>query len=520
MSSTSPHHVHGGLLPPSIVVGTAAAVAMWCAWYILHLPGLTAGSEAAATILAALLFLVVALSAAKAHIPSRREGWVVGLTAGLVSAAINMLLLGSKVVVQPASTDDLQAVTNQLRPDALAIVIGFFAFSAIIGAFAGFVGTTLAPRLAQPTSWFRSFALVAAIAFVPLLIIGGIVTSTESGMAVPDSVTTYGSVSFLFPLSLMAEPRIYFEHTHRLFGSLVGLTTVILAIWAIARDKAWKPAVATLALLAAILMPFIARAADTLDQNTTMLLMGSAVLISLALALDSLRRSTIPWLACMLLTLVVGQGLLGALRVSEISTPIAMVHGVLAQLVFGCAAALAAHLAVSESRPLPVPPQATRKAINAAARFGPWVVLALFLQLILGAGYRHTQSHAFLGGHVLFAVVVSALVVVLGSLLTNSDRFSEVGSRARRACKALIHLVGLQVLLGIIAVAFVAMGETDRPIPLSHELDAAHALPTLEALFTTAHQATGAALLALTIAVTVATRLRSTTNGFTIERAI
>ncbi|MBX3321568.1 MAG: hypothetical protein KF757_01120 [Phycisphaeraceae bacterium] len=497
------------LLPSSLVVGFAASVAMWCGWYVLHLPGFAAGSKASALMLGLVLLMVTAFGGAQAHKPGHREGWVVGLIAGLISAAINLLLLGSKVVEQPATTADLEGLNNQLRPDAPVIVLGFFAFSAVVGALGGFVGSALARTRPRHESWLATFSIVAAVSFLPLLVVGGIVTSTDSGMAVPDSVTTYGSLSFLFPLSLMAEPRIYFEHTHRLFGTLVGLTTLVLAVWVIGRSRAWGWLGLCIAMIGGLLLAFAARHADTLDQTPAILVMGSIVAIAFVLMIWGIVRAKSAQMAGLLVVLVVGQGLFGALRVSEISTPLAMAHGVLAQLVFGAAAALATLLNIQDRPVQALPPEQTRRSIRSASRLGPWVVAALILQLILGAGYRHTASHAFLGGHVLFAVFVAALAIVIGSQLSTSERYSDVGQRSWRCGKALIHLVSLQVVLGVVAVALVAVAGAQRPIPLAHELEHAAPLPMMEAFFATAHQATGAALLALAVTIAVASHLRS-----------
>src|SRR6185312_7158982 len=58
----------------------------------------------------------------------------------------------------------------------------------------------------------------------------GLVTSTGSGLSVPDWPTTYGWFMFTFPLDKMVG-GIRFEHTHRLIASTVGFLIVILAAW-------------------------------------------------------------------------------------------------------------------------------------------------------------------------------------------------------------------------------------------------------------------------------------------------
>jgi cytochrome c oxidase assembly protein subunit 15 len=69
------------------------------------------------------------------------------------------------------------------------------------------------------------------VAWTMLLILAGsFVTSTDSGLSVPDWPTTYGQNMFTFPLSKMVG-GIFYEHGHRLIASGVGLLTFGLAIW-------------------------------------------------------------------------------------------------------------------------------------------------------------------------------------------------------------------------------------------------------------------------------------------------
>src|SRR6185503_6679438 len=81
----------------------------------------------------------------------------------------------------------------------------------------------------------RFAALVAASTAV-LIFAGGLVTSTESGLSVPDWPTTYGYSMFTFPLSKMVG-GIKYEHTHRLIASAVGMLTIVLAIWLARREE-------------------------------------------------------------------------------------------------------------------------------------------------------------------------------------------------------------------------------------------------------------------------------------------
>jgi cytochrome c oxidase assembly protein subunit 15 len=86
-----------------------------------------------------------------------------------------------------------------------------------------------------------------------LICSGGMVTSENVGLAVPDWPTTFGYNMFLFPVSKWVG-GILFEHTHRLMGSLVGFLTVILAAWLwLSEDRLWVRKLGVIALAGVIL---------------------------------------------------------------------------------------------------------------------------------------------------------------------------------------------------------------------------------------------------------------------------
>ena len=78
--------------------------------------------------------------------------------------------------------------------------------------------------------WLNYFAWFLCVATLLLICSGGMVTSKNVGLAVPDWPTTFGYNMFLFPVSKWVG-GILFEHTHRLIASAVGFLTIILAIW-------------------------------------------------------------------------------------------------------------------------------------------------------------------------------------------------------------------------------------------------------------------------------------------------
>ncbi|MDE3059294.1 MAG: COX15/CtaA family protein [Bacteroidota bacterium] len=74
------------------------------------------------------------------------------------------------------------------------------------------------------------YSVILAVCTFGLIFAGGLVTSTGSGLSVPDWPNTYGYFMFAFPIDKMVGGIVY-EHTHRLIASVVGMLTVILAIW-------------------------------------------------------------------------------------------------------------------------------------------------------------------------------------------------------------------------------------------------------------------------------------------------
>jgi cytochrome c oxidase assembly protein subunit 15 len=74
------------------------------------------------------------------------------------------------------------------------------------------------------------FATFVAACTVLLVLAGSLVTSTGSGLSVPDWPSTYGWNMFTFPPSKWVGGILY-EHGHRLIASGVGFLTIILAAW-------------------------------------------------------------------------------------------------------------------------------------------------------------------------------------------------------------------------------------------------------------------------------------------------
>jgi cytochrome c oxidase assembly protein subunit 15 len=474
--------------PMNLALGFATTVAMWTFAYVALLqPGRFAGE--------ALFAGSVACVLAGGFVAGRfAPGESSGLRVGLVSATVNLLVIG-------AFLRDEQGGGGMQRP--VLYVAGLFAASAILGA----VGDRLGRAKPSARRLPAAPALLGAVAVANILVmivLGGIVTGYEAGLAVPDWPNSFGHNMLLYPVSEM-KGGIFYEHAHRLFGMLVGAT--VLAFTALA----WSGYIGS--KLLALMSP------ERSGPGAALRNAGRRVLVALA-AIMSPTRTDAPtpkpaaarWLAILLLALVITQGVLGGLRVTgkltasldprelSPSTALAIVHGMLGQVVFGVA--LLATFAASGAW------DAVRgRAQGASIRALPAIALAaLAMQLFLGASMRHLQSTPTadtgakipawaLHGHVTMALIAFIVVFLAGM------RCSKVADVApvRALGKALMHSVGLQLLLGVGALVAVLLRRGE-------------AVPWWEAASTTAHQALGAVLIACALALAVMAR-RATDAG-------
>ncbi|HET7219130.1 MAG TPA: COX15/CtaA family protein [Vicinamibacterales bacterium] len=78
--------------------------------------------------------------------------------------------------------------------------------------------------------WLHRYIKLVAASTVLLIAAGGMVTSTDSGLSVPDWPNTYGQFMFSFPFEKMVG-GIFYEHGHRMIASTVGFLTIVLAAW-------------------------------------------------------------------------------------------------------------------------------------------------------------------------------------------------------------------------------------------------------------------------------------------------
>lgn len=101
--------------------------------------------------------------------------------------------------------------------------------------------------MAGPNIWLHRYAVLVAVCILILVFLGGLVTSTDSGLAVPDWPLSYGQV---FPPMVGG---ILYEHGHRLAAASVGLLTIVLAVWLWRKEtRKWVRNLGAVALLAVI----------------------------------------------------------------------------------------------------------------------------------------------------------------------------------------------------------------------------------------------------------------------------
>jgi cytochrome c oxidase assembly protein subunit 15 len=403
-----------------LALGFGTTVSMWVIGYISRIPPVWMPSSVLLGLLLACLLgggIVAGYSTGR--------GWKAGTQVGALASLLNMLVLGS-LLSGPGA--------NHVVASALWWIPGSLAAGAALGGIGGFVGERLAGGVVDGAgrNWTGGFAIVAASATFCLLVVGGIVTSERAGLSVIDWPNSYGYNMFLYPLSRMTG-GVYFEHAHRLFGSLVGLTTLALAI------HLWR--------------------------------------------VD--RRSGIRRLGLVALGLVVFQGILGGLRVTghftmsdspeetRPSTLLAIIHGATGQVFFATMVVLAAVTTRtwrSDRRP-------TANAGTADRNLSAALVGAILLQIVLGAILRQLSRGLLI--HVTMAVFVVILGVATGVRAAALRHGQPILERLGRA---VLWILTTQVLLGILALMARLMSPEGE-------------VTTVGVILRTAHQAMGAILL-------------------------
>ncbi len=233
----------------------------------------------------------------------------------------------------------------------------------------------------------KRFAVFTACMTFVLVWMGGLVTSHGAGLAVPDWPNTYGYNMFFFPPAKWIG-GIFFEHSHRLIASAVGLLTLILALWLFGRKS--RPVLrwgGIFFILAGLCLCLEFPAHD--KENISLSALGLvAVAASFVWPANAPSPRWLRVLGVSALAAVVAQGILGGLRVTQLDARLGIFHATLAQLFLLLVCAIA--LSQTEFwRCWPVQAETDRRAL----RFFFVVTTCLVLgQLVLGATMRHQHA--------------------------------------------------------------------------------------------------------------------------------
>ena len=95
--------------------------------------------------------------------------------------------------------------------------------------------------------WLHRYAVLWSFCTLFLVVAGGLVTSNDAGLSVPDWPLSYGKL--MPPM----EGNVFYEHGHRMVATTVGLLTIGMAIWLVrAERRRWMRNLGWIALAAVI----------------------------------------------------------------------------------------------------------------------------------------------------------------------------------------------------------------------------------------------------------------------------
>ncbi|QDT90953.1 COX15/CtaA family protein [Gimesia algae] len=234
--------------------------------------------------------------------------------------------------------------------------------------------------------WLFRLALATTVATLPLMIMGGHVTTEEYGMAVKGWPSSDGQNMFTYPVFGLPADK-FFEHVHRLLGTLVGFLSIVLVIVAFKVEQ-----------------------------------------------IKWIRNVSIAVLVCVII-----QGILGGTRVTEDSKGLAMAHGLFAACVFTLMAFLTMAtgkrwIEIGNDPPVLTAGYGRRLAIT--------VPLLVLFQYFLGGFLSHFKVG--LHPHMSFAIVVLIFVIIE----FRSARKTGI-KWLKRPAMGMLHLGIFQIMLGI-----------------------------------------------------------------------
>lgn len=216
-------------------------------------------------------------------------------------------------------------------------------------------------RQSNFSRWPHRLAVALVVVTFPLLWVGGLVTTYDAGMAVPDWPNTYGYNLFLYPWQtwIYGPWDLFIEHGHRLLGAAVGMLMIALVV------VVWR--------------------CD--------------------------RRRWLRYLSLAALAAVILQGSLGGLRVILDETEIAKLHGCFGPVFFSLAVSMGVFTSrLWQSNSQPKDSAGARRLQRLAAI----TTFLAYIQLVLGAQLRHLPQTTLPGQ---FRTAVAFHLIMAGVLL-------------------------------------------------------------------------------------------------------
>ena len=305
--------------------------------------------------------------------------------------------------------------------------------------------------MTNPTStyrWPHRVALLSAVVTFPLIWVGGLVTSYDAGMAVPDWPGTYGYNLFLYPWTtwFFGPWDLFIEHGHRLLGASAGMLMIgLVAVTYLSKCPRW--------------------------------------LVQFSLAL---------------LGLVILQGLLGGMRVRLDDRMFALLHGCTGPVFFVLLVAFA-----TLTSPRFAKREISEQKAPASLTTAAWGFAGVcYLQLVLGALVRHvpvTSSASFFRAVVLLHIVMALILLAQALLLSAKVLLGKDRNVSRWVGALLSSLIVIQVSLGA-ATWIVKYGWPGWMSSFQFAAEHVNLEKSVsQALISTAHVANGSLILATAV---------------------
>ena len=214
------------------------------------------------------------------------------------------------------------------------------------------------------------FAIFVVCWTILLLIAGALVTSNEAALSVPDWPLSYGT------LTPPMVGGIRYEHSHRVIAGVLGLLSIVLAVWVWAKDE----------------------------------------------------RRWLRWFTVMAVVGIAAQAVLGGEVVRQLLhywLPVA--HACFAQIVFAALLSIAVFTSRWWISDQPQLEDTGSPSIHVLAIANAAVI---YLQVILGAGFRHKEIPVW--PHMVGALIVLGMVIWLAAVLRRRFEKSAAISKTQR----------------------------------------------------------------------------------------